>query len=695
MRDTEGSGLPGFDGVVQAGRGTPMVPAGLSVWELGVGDDPRHKANDDYSKRAKDHAGFDPATTTFVFATPRQWPGKEAWASEKRLERVWADVQAYDSDNLAIALESAVVVHHWFSELVDKPASGARTLEDWWTRFALTTAPNLTPKMVLAGRVDQAAALVRLLQDDARIVTIASVTTDDLLAFVASTLESQPEPTRGELFDRALVVHDALALRQLDTAARLVILLPFDDQLRRDAELVRYNHVILRAPEGFAGDIGLPPVDRAIFARQLQDAGVDEDKATRLSEAARRSIVAFRNETPAHGGTARRWAVAMASQVARRAWLVGGWSESRSGDIAELERLFGASYVATTDALRALAEGEDPLFIRVGATWKLVSDKDAWTHGKARVDALDLSALETMIQTVLGAVDPALELPVADRWKAAVYGKSRAFSSDIRHALAMTLALAGADDSTVPTGAIGTTSQWAGNVVARLLRRANDDTTGQLWQSLSDVLPLLAEAAPSVFLGAVEGGLEGEPPLLLAMFADRDADMFSDSPHTALLWALETTSWAPDHAARSVKALARLAEIDPGGRLSNRPLRSLESFFRPWLPQTALPLERRMNVLDIVRRDHPNIAWQLMLLLLDLNGIGNYSRAPDVRGWKPVKEGVPAAEFEGARRSIAESVLEVVKADPSRWPELIEQLADLPAEQRAKAAAILEELAGG
>lgn len=695
MRDTEGGGLPGFDGVVQAGRATPIVPLGLSVWELGVGDDPRRKANDDYAKRTADPAGFDLSTTTFVFATPRQWPGKDAWAQEMRAQAIWADVQAFDADNLAIAMESVPAVHYWFSELIDKPASGVRTLEDWWARFSRTTAPNLTPKMVLAGRADQAAELVRLLRDDARVTTIGSVSTDDLLAFVASTLDSQPEPVRTDLFARALVVHDGLALRQLDAAARLVILLPFDDQLRRDADLVQFNHVIVRAPEGFTGDIALPSVDRHGFERQLQEAGVDEVKAKRLSEAARRSIVAFRNETPAHGGTARRWVVAMASQVTRRAWLVGAWTESRSGDVAELERLFGATYAATIDGLRALAEGEDPLFSRVGATWRLVSDTEAWTHGKARVDALDLSALETMIQTVLGAVDPALDLPAADRWKAALYGKSRAFSSDVRHGLATTIALAGADDSTVPTGAIGTTSQWAGNVVARLLRRANDDATGQLWQSLTDVLPLLAEAAPPVFLSAVEAGLEGERPLLLTMFADREADMFSDSPHTGLLWALETTSWAPDHTGRSAKVLARLAEIDPGGRLSNRPLRSLELVFRPWLPQTALPLARRMSVLDTLRRDHPKIAWQLMLLLLDLNGSGTYSHAPDVRGWKPAKEEVSPADIESARRSIAEGVLESVAADPSLWPALIEQLADLPAEQRAKAAASLEELGGG
>ena len=47
MRAAEGAGLRGYDGRVEASRGTPLVPAGLSVWELGVGNPPESKANED------------------------------------------------------------------------------------------------------------------------------------------------------------------------------------------------------------------------------------------------------------------------------------------------------------------------------------------------------------------------------------------------------------------------------------------------------------------------------------------------------------------------------------------------------------------------------------------------------------------------------------------------------------------------
>src|SRR3954454_8302276 len=75
MRTGKGTDVRGYDGIVESGRATPFVPAGLSVWELGTNADPQAKANSDYRERTNYPLGIDMATTTFVFVTPRQWSG--------------------------------------------------------------------------------------------------------------------------------------------------------------------------------------------------------------------------------------------------------------------------------------------------------------------------------------------------------------------------------------------------------------------------------------------------------------------------------------------------------------------------------------------------------------------------------------------------------------------------------------------
>jgi hypothetical protein len=397
------------------------------------------------------------------------------------------------------------------------------------TAFSSRTSPPLSERLVLAGRANQASSLLRILEEESRITTIAATSTDEVLAFVASTLLSAPEGQRDELLGKTLIVSDVASLRMLDTSADLLVILPFEDELRREAELVRSHHVLFLASSDVPGDIVLPPIDRGAFAAELEAMGVPEETARNLANSAQRSIVAFQRETPVRGSIPRNWGTALRSKVARRAWLAGGWHEGRSGDTDVLAILFGAAYEDGRSELEPLAACEDPMFATVGGAWSLTAAEDAWQYGVAHVSTLDLDQVEATTQTVLGAVDPALELPVSERWMAGVYGKVRIHSSDLRSGLATTLALAGTYGSAKRLGSPGTVADWTARVVAQLLQRANEDVSGQVWASLSDVLPLLAEAAPDAFLRAVEQGVSGNPLARLHVHGPR-ALLFNEQP---------------------------------------------------------------------------------------------------------------------------------------------------------------------
>jgi hypothetical protein len=223
MRAGKGVDVPGYDGIVEARRSTSFVPSGLSVWELGTGADVLAKANKSYRDRTKNSLGIDKTTTTFVFATPRQWPGKQAWIQRKRDEGEWANVIALDVSDIETALEAAPAVHIRFSEMVGKVAAGAATIEDWWGAFSTSTQPALTPELVLAGRADQAAELLRQIAQERRRTTVAAPSDDDVLAFCAATLLTTPDPARDDLLARTLIVSDAISLRRLDATANLLI----------------------------------------------------------------------------------------------------------------------------------------------------------------------------------------------------------------------------------------------------------------------------------------------------------------------------------------------------------------------------------------------------------------------------------------------------------------------------------------
>ena len=114
--------LPGWDGLLEVGRGNAWAPRGDSGWEFSCEKGVASKANDDYQKRTENPLGLDMATATFVFVSSRRWNGKRKWESERREEGKWWDVRAYDADNLVTWLEQSPEVTEWFARVIYKLA---------------------------------------------------------------------------------------------------------------------------------------------------------------------------------------------------------------------------------------------------------------------------------------------------------------------------------------------------------------------------------------------------------------------------------------------------------------------------------------------------------------------------------------------------------------------------------------------
>ena len=112
--------LPGWDGLLEVGRGNAWAPSGDSGWEFSCDKSVTSKANDNYEKRTMDPLGLDKATATFVFVTSRRWNRRRQWERERREEGKWHDVRAYDADDLVAWLEQAPEITRWFASAISK-----------------------------------------------------------------------------------------------------------------------------------------------------------------------------------------------------------------------------------------------------------------------------------------------------------------------------------------------------------------------------------------------------------------------------------------------------------------------------------------------------------------------------------------------------------------------------------------------
>ena len=680
----------GYDGVVVVSESHHAVPDGLSIWELGVSANPRTKATEDYEKRKReqpvsDVGPVDPATTTFVFVTPRRWNAKSAWMEERRVEGFWRDVRVLDADDLEAWLEQAPATHVWLSTQLGRRPVGADDLEAVWRDWSESTAPPLSPALMFAGREESRDAITAWFtgSDTAPTLGVESESPEETVALVAAALQLLPDGERVSVLSRTVVVRDVDALVQVaaaDEPLRIVATFSPGDVAHR---ATRRGHRVLipRSPgEGVTGTLRIPKLHRDAAERELREMGLTEDRARDLAGLARRSLMALRRRLATSAAVSRPvWAGPEIGPSVLPIFLLGGVNEGVVGDAEVLAVLSGEPSDAAFARLARLAAETDPPVRRVGSVWYLVAKEDAWDALSRYVTRDTLERFATVAVGVLGSPDPSYELPPDKRWVAGLYEKKREYTGLLIRSVADTLAFLGARGGTHLVAPGASAADYATRAVRQLFDHAGRDW--QRWASLAPVFPSLMEAAPDATLSAIEAGLAGtEPSPVVGLFGHDVDSFFSSSPHTHLLWALERAAWSSDYLGRAALILAELARRDPGGRLSNRPSESLRMVFHPWMTSTAVPVETRLTIIDTMRRYEPGAAWDLMVSILPrLHDSLMRGTRPDWREWAPENE---VTVTRGMVAQHADEMVERLLADAGaageRWKILVEALDDVP-----------------
>lgn len=689
----EGIAAGGWDGTARATEATAFIPADLSLWELSVDKSLNRKADKDYAKRRAAPDGSPTKDCTYVTLFPQRWTKRLEWERAKSSEGRWKAVHAYGVDDLETWLESAPITHAWLSELLGFHPHGLLSVETWWGAWSGATMPSIPATMVLAGRSNEVEELRTKLAGPGQIITVQGTSRDDVVAFICALALTNAESQDESLLSRMALIDEVEAWRRLRGHSMPLILVPRTQKVIDDVGVGSAHHLIVPIVGGGPADINLQPIDSQEARNALATVGLSDRLAEETGKLARLSLLAARRRIARKPELHRpSWATTPVPRLQRRALLVGRWDEDSTEDVKIVNKVFGTEYDSVREDIASLMSEQDPLFARFGSSIGIVSHFDAWLLLSRSLRKDDLELFQSAVNVVFGELNPALELSPDNRWKASLLGKLRAHSGDLRIGLATTLALLGAHGDMEITGSGLTGKDWAAWTVRRILEAANKDKTCQLWMSLRDVLQLFAEAAPTIFLDAVRDGLQGDNPLLRSMFTDSRGgySLFMDSPHSNLLWALEICAWSPADFGQAVGLLARLAEVDPGGRLGNRPIGCLVTIFRPRYPQTSVSVERRLAALDGLRMRSESVAWQLMISMLpDYGGFAINMSKPQFRDWVPQKINVALSEYEDQIEEVCQRLLKDAGTDPARWISLLQKFSGLSPQLRTS---VLESL---
>lgn len=684
--------LPGWDGLLATEAGDVWAPDGSSAWEFGSGKGPAAKANDDYRKRTDNPEGVDVANATFVFVTPRQWSGKRKWVEQRRAERKWADVRAFDASDLAAWLEQAPAVAEWFARLIGKlPAEGYIVLEEWWENWSAASRPNVSPALVLAGRQGDAARIGDWAKQAPSHYYVRGDTREEAIAFLAASALNSDDMWGATLLARALVAKTLDAWTALvGNTSPLVLVRDLDADVSPLVAANRGHHVItplhINADTGGNG-VTLSRLGREETAPALVEMGLSETRARALTrKTARKLPIMRRFLIEEAGGPVPAWASLDAHDTLASLILVGQWDEDNENDRAVVGEIAGCPYEEVAREATALMRGDDSPVTKVGNQWRFFSHEEAWHLLAPRLTADEVQRFEEAATDVLGAESPEFELPIDERYLANIHGKVLQHSETLRAGIARTLALMGNHGD--PANHVEAVSYLPKLIV----RRALLDREGwQIWASLDKYLATLAEAAPETLLDAIERNLSAQPESTAALFAQEGGPFFRGAAHTGLLWALERLAWSPEHFARVAMILARLAALDPGGLISNRPPESLATMFLPWLRVSEASDTQRLETLDTLLRRFSAQGWKTLVGAYPTGHGFAVGREPPF--WRPRdQDEVPHPTREEYRTFVAgleQLLLLHVGDDAERWTDVVGIISDMSSGARRQATELL------
>lgn len=685
-------GQHGRDGVLDVDLGLPpYFPDGRSIWEIGTGVNPQRKATEDYKSATKSTPQEERAQSALILVTPlsgrRGWDphAMATWLTNRNARRQWREVRMIDGTRLIEWLHRFPSVELWLAQrILGINAPDIDTMDRRWELLrSYGFPPPLIPDVFVGNRDLARAKVGELLGGQTTRVRLETLYPDAVADFVTAHLAALDDESRVEASSRCLFVSTAEAwyrLCELDTphvlVAEATLDLSGDDGTRLIQLAHRGGHSVVFGslpggiPDPSSVQLPIPRAEQVEAA--LKAAGYGEERARNLAGRTGGNLGSLKRVLQ-NLAAMPEWADGSEASNLAIAAALGSWNEQNQGDVELVEGIAGNSYGAWIDVIREQSFLAGAPLTQSDGIWRFGPRYEGWYALGPRLFRNQIERLQHGIVRALSEVDPRLDMAPEDRPFAAVRGVGLVYSEHLRRGLADTVALLGSHPDALRALPSGMASATAHSIVRELL----DDADWRRWASLDRVLPLLAEAAPSAFLDAVERGIRESPNRFDALFASESSGMFGATYFSGTLWALETLAWSEEHVGRAVLALGQLAARDPGGTWSNRPSNSLTRMFLPWMPQTSGHGGHRIASLRALIEEQPAVGWKLLVSLLPgQTQVSHPTRRPTWRQWIPDDWSghVLIQDYTDQVDQLSVMAVSMATNDPTKLVELIDHL---------------------
>ena len=362
-----------------------------------------------------------------------------------------------------------------------------------------------------------------------------------------------------------------------------------------------------------------------------------------------------------------------------KSMLFNRWDGNKQGDKELIADYFNTSYENFIVEIKKNSHSEKSDFKYINGKWELSYTENSWVRLAEFLYSEDLDRFHKLSVKILSEKHPMFDLEPEEYFYAPVYGKFLKYSNELRNGISETLAFLGVQGKELQRCSLPKRQDTAILIIRDIFK----DADWKLWASLNDVIPTLAEAAPNEFLSSIENVLEQNPCPFDEIYNQQRNSFTTNRNYMAgIYWALERLAWKADYLTRIILILANLATHDTvKSNWGSHPSNSIIIILLPWFPQTTASITQRISALKGIQRNHPEIAWNILLNLLP-NHLQNssYSDRPKYRKFIPNtwKNEALISEYQAQVEECAFMVIEMAKGNTEYISTLIKKLNILP-----------------
>lgn len=678
---------PGWDGECNSDERYEYVPQGISLWEWGRDDDFLGKCNEEYKKRTSQTDESVRSNSTFVFVTPKRWvkpkQNKDTKVKSFQSKNEWREVKIYDADDLETWIESHPAIGLWLArKLRLVPPRNIESATDFWNTFTDAKELAFSSELIIAGRNIQKSQIQHFLNGDPGNLEIQASSDSEAMAFIIASAIEKGEEFKEVFFNRAIIIKGKEELREITSNHENLIII-YNSQGNEVIEnpTPELNHILNTLDFKIStSGVSLPIPTGDSFAKSLEGSGLEWEKAYSLSKQCGRSFSALRRILADIPGRIS-WTENKDLKQLIPIFLLQKIDTRKNGDRQLITKLAQKLFEEYESEIREWSLISDNPVYLISNHWRVVSPYDLFFALARFITTSQLRLFEEAVMEALCEIDPALDLEPNMRMASALFNKETNCSNKCKEGICQTLILISVFGERAGMNVELDITAWVDGIVRRLL--SNQDLP--FWQSVESKIHLLAEASPDSFLTSLEGIAKNNPIAISSMFNDEDYDLFSPTYHTHILWALESLAWDSHYFSNVVLLLARLVELDKGGKTANRPLNSLRHIFLLWLPQTYVSQNNRGKVIETLIKQKEEVAFKLLLEIAPKShDTGHYTHKLLWRNREITGKKVTRKEWAKGISFVCEKLIEVAGSRIDRWIEIIDLIDDFYNEDRIK-----------